>query len=136
MSQLWFSYDFFLRTHSTAGLISGQVVLPLAIWITIQVGYTLLAVRSPFYFKRLTTDKRKGHILHIASLVAGAISVLFPFFVVLGVGGYSLIDTLFPPIVCIARNRDVSAYVVLVPLGILMAVIITLLVLILHQLVR
>lgn len=118
------------------GLISGQVVLPLAIWITIQVGYTLLAVRSPFYFKRLTTDKKKGHILHIVSLIIGAISVLIPFFIVLGVGGYSLIDTIFPPIVCIARNRDVSAYVILVPLGILMAVIITLLVLIIHQLLR
>ena len=118
------------------GLISGQVVLPLAIWITIQVGYTLLAVRSPFYFKRLTTDKRKGHILHIVSLIIGAISVLIPFFIILGVGGYSLIDTIFPPIVCIARNRDISAYVILVPLGILMAVIITLLVLILHQLMR
>lgn len=128
--------SFYVHTLLHAGLISGQVVLPLAIWITIQVGYTLLAVRNPFYFKRLTNDKRKGHILHIASLVAGVISVLFPFFVVLGVGGYSLIDTLFPPIVCIARNRDVSAYVILVPLGILMAVIITLLVLILHQLVR
>ena len=120
-----------------AGLISGQVSLPLAIWITIQVGYTLLAVRSPFYFKRLTTDKRKGHILHIASLIIGAISVLIPFFIVFGVGGYSLIDTIFPPIVCIAsRNRDISTYVVIIPLGLLMAVIITLLVLILHQLVR
>ena len=119
-----------------AGLISGQVVLPLAIWITIQIGYTLLAVCSPFYFKRLTTDKKKGHILHIVSLIIGAISVLVPFFIVFGVGGYSLIDTIFPPIVCIARNRDLSAIVVLIPLGILMAVIITLLVLILHQLVR
>ena len=92
------------------------MVLPLAIWITIHVGYTLLAVCSPFYVKTLTTDKRKGHILHIASLIAGALSVLFPFFVVFGVGGYSLIDTLFPPIICIARNRDVSAYVFLIPL--------------------
>ena len=125
---------FFL--HATIGLISGQVVHPLAIWITIQVGYTLLAVRSPFYFKRITSDKKKGHILHIVSLIIGAISVLVPFFIVLGLGGYSLIDTVYPPIVCIARNRDVAAYVVLVPLGIFMALIITLLVLILHQLVR
>ena len=112
------------------------MVLPLTIWITIQVGYTLLAVCSPFYLRRLTADKRKGHILHIVSLIIGAISVLIPFFIVLGVGGYSLIDTVFPPIVCFARNRDIAAYVMLVPLGILMAVIVTLLVLILHQLVR
>ena len=118
------------------GLISGQVVLPLAIWITIQISYTLLAVRSPFYFKRLTMNKRKGHILHIVSLLVGGISLLVPFFLVLGLGGFSLIDTIFPPIICIARNRDISAYVILIPLGILTAVIITQLILILHQLLR
>ena len=112
------------------------MVLPLAIWITVQVGYTLLAFCNPFYYKKLTTDKKKGHILHIVSLLIGVFSILIPFFIVFGVEGYSLIDTVFPPIVCIARNRDVWAFVVLIPLGILMAVIITLLVLILHQLVR
>ena len=44
--------------------------------------------------------------------------------------------TKFPPIVCFARNRDVIAYVALIPLGVMISLIITELILIFHFLVR
>lgn len=118
------------------GLISGQVVLPLAIWITIQVGYTLLAVRTPLFFKRLTMNKKRQHILHVVSLLIGLVALLVSSLLTLGLTGYGLVDTIFPPIVCIARNRDVTTFTILIPLGVLSATIITMLVLILHRLVR
>ena len=118
------------------GLISGQVVLPLAIWITIQIGYTLLAVRAPLIYKNLTQNKRKSRILHIVSVVIGIVSLVVPAVFTLAFGGYTLIDTRFPPIVCLTRERDVVAYTILIPLGILMALIVSFLVLILHTLIR
>ena len=119
-----------------AGLVSGQIVLPLAVWIAIQVGYILFAVLFPFFFKRLSMNKKRVHILHIVSLLIGLMSLVIPSVLIQTLGGYGLIDTLFPPIVCFPTNRDVNAYTVLIPLGIFMAVIITLLVLILHRLIR
>jgi hypothetical protein len=56
--------------------------------------------------------------------------------VTLGLGGYSTLGTKFPPVVCFARNRDVAAYMLLIPLGVLMSLIITELILIFHFLVR
>ena len=111
-------------------------MLPLAIWITIQVSYTLLAVRAPLVFKRLTQNKKKTRIVHVASLGIGIASLVVPAVFTLGFGGYGLIDTRFPPLVCIPRQRDVVAYTTLIPMGILMALIISFLVLILHTLIR
>ena len=118
------------------GLISGQIVLPLAIWIAIQVGYTFLAVRTPFLFKRLTVNKKRKCILHVVSLLIGVFSLIIPSVLIFSLTGYGLVDTIFPPIICIATNRDINVYVVLIPVGVLSAMIITMLVLILHYLVR
>ena len=118
------------------GLVSGQIVLPLAIWIAIQIGYILLAVHAPFSFKRMSTNKKKGHILHIVSLLIGLVSLVIPSVLIQTLGGYGLIDTVFPPIVCFPTDRDINAYTILIPLGILMATIITMLVLIIYHLIR
>ena len=109
---------------------------PLTIWIAIQVGYTLLGVRAPFYFNKLRQKKKLGHVLHILSLLFGILPLLIPSVLTLGLGGYSPVDTKFPPIVCFARNRDVYAYIFLIPLAVLLSVIITELILILHHLAR
>jgi hypothetical protein len=112
------------------------MVLSLTVWITIQISYTFLAVYAPIYFKRLNEQKRKKNILHLVSFLAGIVALLFPSLVTLGVGGYSTLDTKFPPVVCFATNRDVSAYMLLIPLGVLTALIITELILIFRLLVR
>ena len=112
------------------------MVLPLTVWITIQISHTVLAVYAPIYFKRLNEEKKKKHILHLVSFLAGIAALLIPSFVTLGLGGYSPLDTKFPPVVCFARNRDVTAYMMLIPLGVLISLIITELILIFHFLVR
>ena len=108
----------------------------MAVWIAIHVGYILGVVYAPFYFKKLIETKWKKHVLHITSLLAGALALLIPSLLTLGLGGYSPVDTRFPPIVCFARNRGITAYTLLIPLGILMATILTELILILHRLIR
>ena len=112
------------------------MVLSLSVWIAIQISYTILAVYTPIYFKRLKDKKWKKHVLHLVSFLAGIVALLIPSLVTLGFGGYSALDTKFPPVVCFASNRDITAYMLLIPLGVLMALIITELILIFHFLVR
>ena len=118
------------------GFVSSYMVLSLTLWIAIQISYTFLAVYTPVYFKRLNKQKWKKHVLHLVSFLAGIVALLFPSLVTLGVGGYSALDTKFPPVVCFASNRDVTAYMLLIPLGIMIALVITELILIFHRLVR
>lgn len=120
----------------TLGVISSYAVLPLAFWIAIQVGYILAAISSPFYFNRLKDNKWKVHTLHIVSLLIGVLSPLIPSIITLARGGFSVVDTKFPPIVCFARNRDITLYSLFIPLSVLMSTIITQLVLIIHLLLR
>ena len=87
------------------GIVSSHLGVPLTIWISIQVGFTLLAVYAPVHFKQLKENKWKWHFLHIASLVAGIASALFPALLTLGVVGYSSLDTKFPPIVYYAAGH-------------------------------
>ena len=75
-------------------------------------------------------------MLHIISLIAGIVSLLIPSMVTLALGGYSSLDTKFPPIVCFASNRDITAYMLLIPMGVMTALIITELILIFRFLVR
>ena len=118
------------------GILSSYMVLSLTVWIAIQVSYIILAIYAPIYFKRLKEKKWKKHVLHFLSFLAGIISLLIPSMVTLGLGGYSSLDTKFPPIVCFAKNRDITAYMMLIPMGVLMALIITELILIFHFLMR
>ena len=121
---------------SVAGILSSYMVLSLTVWITIQISYTILAIYTPIYFKRLKEKKWKKHMLHLVSFLAGIISLLVPSMVTLGLGGYSSLDTKFPPIVCFASNRDITAYMLLIPMAVMTALIITELILIFHFLVR
>ena len=119
-----------------AGILSSYMPLPLTVWITIQISYTILAIYTPIYFKQLKDKKWKKHFLHLLSLIAGIVSLLIPSMVTLGLGGYSPLDTKFPPVVCFASNRDITAYMLLIPMGVMTSLIITELVLIFHFLVR
>ena len=118
------------------GFVSSYIVYPLTIWIAIQVGYTLLAVRAPLYFKRLSNKRRTKHCLHVASLLVGVGALLVPTMLTLALGGFSSFDTVFPPVVCWARDRDHTVYTLLVPMGLMLSIIDTQLVLILHFLLR
>ena len=125
-----------VSTIILSGILSSYMVLSLTVWITIQISYTILAVYTPIYFKRLKEKKWKKHILHLVSFLAGIVALLIPSLVTLGLGGYSALDTKFPPVVCFASNRDVTAYMLLIPMAIMTSLIITELILIFHFLVR
>lgn len=110
--------------------------LPLTVWIAIQISYTFLAIYAPMYFKRLKQKKQTSHSLHILSILAGLVSLLFPSLLTLGLGGYSPLDTKFPPVVCFPENREITMYIYVIPVEVMIAIIITELILIFHFLLR
>ena len=111
--------------------------LPLTVWITIQISFTLLAIYAPLYFKRLKESKWKWRALHLLSLLAGIASVLVPSMLTLGFVGYTALDTKFPPVACFAAgHRNLAIYIFLIPCGVLNAIIISELILVFHFLVR
>ena len=116
--------------------MSSYAFLPLAFWVAVQISFILGAITAPFYFKRLREEKWKIHTLHLISLVVGIFAPLIHFIVVLANSGFSSIDTKFPPIVCFARNRDITVYLLLIPLAVLISTIITQLILIIHLLIK
>lgn len=119
------------------GILSSHMGLPLTVWITIQISFTLLAVYAPVCFKRLKETKWKKHLLHVLSLLAGIASVLVPAMLTLGLVGYTALDSKFPPVACFAAGyRSIAIYIFLIPCGVLNAVIISELILIFHFLVR
>ena len=118
------------------GAVSGYAVLPLTLWIAVQISFILGVISAPFYFSRLREKRWKIHTLHIASLLVGVFAPLIHFIVVLTTTGFSSVDARFPPIVCFARNRDITVYLLLIPLAVLMSAIITQLILIIHLLIK
>ena len=111
--------------------------LPLTVWITIQISFTLLAVYTPIFFKKLKESKWKRHSLHLISLLAGIASILVPSMLTLGVVGYTSLDSKFPPVACFAAGyRNIAIYIFLIPCGVLNAIIISELIVIFHFLVR
>ena len=119
-----------------AGFVSSYMGLPLTVWIAIQVTFTFLGVYTPAYFKRLKEKKWKLRLIHCFSFFAGIVSLLVPASFTVGFGGYSPLSTKFPPITCFAINRDLSIYMFIVPVQILLAVIVTELILIFYSLLR
>ena len=118
------------------GIVSSYMGLSLTVWITIQITYTFLAVYTPVLFKRLKEKRSSQNTLHLVSLFAGILSLVFPSCLTLGIGGYSTLDTKFPPVVCFVKRREISIYTFLIPAQILIALIVTELILIFHYLLR
>ena len=116
--------------------MSSYAVLPLTIWIAVQVGYMFCAISAPFYFKQLKEKKRTLAIIHVLSLIVGVLAPLIPSIAALASGGFTVLDTKFPPFLCFARNRDVTMYSLVIPLTVIISTIITLLILIFHRLIR
>ena len=76
----------------------------------------------------------KGYFLfvHIGMVVVALVIPVIPVAIVFGTGGFTL--TRFPPLICFARNVDVTFYALNLPLCILLATGITLIVLIFYAL--
>ena len=118
------------------GVVSGYAVLPLAVWVAVQISFIMGAISAPFYFNRLREEKWKIHALHVASLLVGVFAPVIHFTIVLATSGFASIDAKFPPIVCFARNRDITLYLLSILLAVLISTIITQLILIIHLLIK
>ena len=69
----------------------------------------------------------KMKYLHITVVLLALILPIIPVAVVLGTGGYTFAR--FTPIICSAQNTDAAFYAVIIPVGVMLALGITLLIL-------
>ena len=137
---LWLYYrSVVVSTCSHHAIISDftiiYAVLPLAVWITIQIAFILIGVYFPFYGQRLLASKWKRRSLHVLALVLGLVFPL-PTIIVSSVKGHSLFGPTFPPIVCTSQRRDIMIFTWLIPLNVLLAVIITMLIFIFYKVIK
>lgn len=117
------------------GFVIIYAVLPLAVWVTIQIAFILTGVYFPFYAQRLLTSKWKRRSLHVFALLLG-LFLPVPTVVVLSVKGNSLLATTFPPIVCTSQRRDIMVFTWMIPLNTMLAAMITMLVLIFYKVIK
>ena len=122
--------------YTCTGVVAAYAVLPLAVWAAVQISFILGAISAPFYFNQLREEKWKIHTLHVASLLVGVFAPVIYFTVVLSTSGFASIDAKFPPMICFARNRDITLYLLSIPLVVLISTIITQLILIIHLLIK
>ena len=110
-------------------------VLPLAIWITVQIAFILTGVYFPFYGQRILASKWKRRSLHVFALVLGLLFPL-PTIIVSSTKGHSLFGPTFPPVVCTSQRRDIMIFTWLIPVNVLLAVIITMLIFIFYKVIK
>ena len=135
ISHVMLKYVILYNFDSTSGFLIIYAVLPLAVWVTMQIAFILVGVYFPFYGQRLLTSKWKRRSLHVFALVLG---LLFPVptVIVLCVQGYSLFGPTFPPVACTSQRRDIMIFTWIIPLNTLLAVIITMLIFIFYKIIK
>ena len=121
--------------HTHTGFLLIYAVLPLAIWVAIQIAFIFFGVYFPIHAQRFLASPRKRRSLHVFALVLG---LLFPVptIVLLGVKGHSLLGTTFPPVVCTSQRRDIMIYTWMIPLTTLISVVITMLIFIFYKVIQ
>ena len=127
-------HDIF-KFDSTSDFLIIYAVLPLAVWVTIQIAFILIGVYFPFYGQRLLASKWKRRSLHVFALVLGLLFPL-PTIIISSVKGHSLFGPTFPPVVCTSQRRDIMIFTWLIPVNVLLAVIITMLIFIFYKIIK
>ena len=126
---------FAFNVYSTSDFLIIYAVLPLAVWITMQIAFILIGVYFPFYGQRVLTFKWKRWSLHVFALVLGLLFPL-PTIIVSSIKGHSLFGPTFPPVVCTSQRRDIMIFTWLIPLNVILAVVITMLIFIFYKLIK
>ena len=121
--------------YFTLDFVIVYAVLPLAIWITVQIAFILTGVYFPFYGQRILASKWKRRSLHVFALVLGLLFPL-PTIIVSSTKGHSLFGPTFPPVVCTSQRRDIMIFTWLIPVNVLLAVIITMLIFIFYKVIK
>ena len=118
-------------------LFSGVVFHYVALQETLLWLFHIVAVfwlvKFPLHAK-IFENKRYFRYVHLIMLGVALVLPCMALPAVLGTGGCRLAS--FPPFQCFARNSDVVYYAFILPASILMAAGITLIILILHVLIR
>lgn len=122
-------------SHLNTGFLLIYAVLPLAVWVMMQIACILLGVYFPFHGQRILMSIWKRRSLHAFSLLLGLVLPV-PTVVLLLLKGQSVFGTTFPPIVCISQRRDIMIFTWLIPLSILLSVVITMLVFIFYKVIK
>ena len=138
MTVLWLSVTmicYAFNFDSTSDFMIIYAVLPLAIWVTMQIAFILIGVYFPFHGQRFLASKWKRRSLHVFALVLGLLFPL-PTIIVSSVKGHSLFGPTFPPVVCTSQRRDIMIFTWLIPLNVLLAVIITMLIFIFYKVIK
>ena len=106
--------------------MSYYIFVQVAIWWLCHVTAMFWGLRFPFQAHNFkVTGKMK--YLHITVVLLGLILPIIPVAVALGTGGFTL--NRLPPIICSARSSDATFYAVALPVGFMLALGITLLIL-------
>ena len=124
-----------VMSYFASDFVIVYAVLPLAVWITVQIAFILTGVYFPFYGQRLLASKWKRRSLHVSALVLGLLFPL-PTIIVSSIKGHSLFGPTFPPVVCTSQRRDIMIFTWLIPINVLLAVIITMLIFIFYKVIK
>ena len=95
-----------------------------------------LSLYFPQQAKLLRERKLYKHSFHITVLLVGLLSAVIPIAVTFGTGGFSVLGTRFPPILCIAADRNTIISSLVTPLCVLLSIIVTLLALVVRFLFK
>ena len=117
------------------GTVSYYTVLQLALWAVFHVVVVFLAVVFPLYNRELDVSGKIKYI-HITMVLLGLILPCVPVAVTFGTGGFALRDTVFPPIICLGRDRGASVYSLSIVESILIATGISLLVIVFQKFIK
>ena len=98
-------------------------------WWFAHIACTFWKVMWPFHARQ---HQDKQRYIHLGLVILGILLPLVPSIVALLVDGYNI--TKFPPILCIADNRDVAFYSLVLPICFIAGLGITFLIIILYTL--
>ena len=138
-SFLWIStgyrYCLNLKPLYVTGIVSYYTVLQLALWAVFLVVVVFLGVVFPIRMQQLDASGKIKYI-HITMVLLGLILPCVPVAVTFGTGGFSLRDTVFPPIICLGVDRGATVYSLSIVESILVATGISLLILVFHKFIK
>ena len=94
-----------------------------------------MGVVFPIRMQQLDASGKIKYI-HITMLLLGLILPCVPVAVTFGTGGFALRDTVFPPIICLGRDRGASVYSLSIVESILIATGISLLIIVFQKFIK
>ena len=132
---VWLNLNLNLTSLYITGTVSYYTVLQLALWAVFLVVVVFLGVVFPIHMQQLHASGKIKYI-HITMVLLGLIVPCVPVAVTFGTGGFALRDTVFPPIICLGRDRGATVYSLTIAESILVATGISLLIIVFQKFIK